>query len=399
MKNLVLTLGRNMILSEFQKEWINRKQGLFEINGLYNLEQYQWMDGDGKIINEPYITENKISNKDFAELSSTFFDIDILTVYIEDVPDELVKIIDSNKVVNEEEQNYKNDYNEALIETEKLIIKCQAKAVQVKNGEFVEIPFDVLPNIFSEYLRINEGVYLKAAKVNNNTAGQQLPKELKQMIQNTPYRKCLINMPFMYQNVLNAIMANQSVPMEKKYITALDVFKSMYMDLVNLAFKDEENNQECLETTINKELPIVPELINMDKMKKFELFCKNPLLVTFDHGKLSIAEIDNKIKGNELIQMYIDRIKADRNTDVMVTYLDTFGMPKDECDVLIMKAELQGLFKEEDLEFDVNNNIKLTKEQWIKIIIELGEYTTFINAKEIRLTDSNEEIKEYIKRQ
>ena len=203
----------------------------------------------------------------------------------------------------------------------------------------------------------------------------------------------------MYQNVLSTIMVNKSVPVDKKYTVALDAFKSMYIDLVSLAFQPEEDEQvQTEQSIIQKELPIVPELINMDKMKKFELFCKNPLMVTFDHGRLSIAEIDNTVKGDELIQMYIDRVKADRSTDVMVSYLDTFGMPKEELDVIIMQAELQGLIKCDDLDKDEEGFVKLTKEQWLKIIIELGEYTTIINVREIRMLDNKEEIREYIKK-
>ena len=399
MKNLVLTLGKNMELTEIEKSWVEDERGLFGVSGIYDLKDYKWIDKDGKITNKPYITENKITNNDFEEIVNMFFGMDVLTVYIEDVPEKLVEIIESNKEVNEDVQNYKNDYNEALIEIENLVIKCKAKAVQIKNGAFVEIPFDILPKIFSEYLRINEGVYVKGARVANDTTDQHIPKEVKQMIQNTPFNKCLVNMPFMYQNVLSTIMVNKSVPVDKKYTVALDAFKSMYIDLVSLAFQPEEDEQvQTEQSIIQKELPIVPELINMDKMKKFELFCKNPLMVTFDHGKLSIAEIDNKVKGDELIQMYIDRVKADRNTDVMVTYLDTFGMPKDEVDVLLMLAELQGLFKVKDLERAEDGSIKLTKEQWLKIIIELGEYTTIINAREIRMLDNKDEIREYIKK-
>ena len=245
MKNLVLTLGKNMELTEWEKVWVEDERGLFGVSGLYNLKDYKWIDKDGKITNKPYITENKITNNDFDEIVNMFFRMDVLSVYIENVPDKLVEIIESNKEVNEEVQKYKNDYNEALIEIENLVIKCKAKAVQIKNGEVVEIPFDVLPNIFSEYLRINEGVYVKSAKVSNLTANQHIPKEVKQMIKNTPFNKCLVNMPFMYQNVLSTIIENQSVPVDKKYTVALDVFKSMYMDLVCLAFSpDEEENQE-----------------------------------------------------------------------------------------------------------------------------------------------------------
>ena len=121
-------------------------------------------------------------------------------------------------------------------------------------------------------------------------------------------------------------------------------------------------------------------------------------MITFNHGRISIAEIDNTVKGDELIQMYIDRVKADRSTDVMVSYLDTFGMPKDEVDVLLILADLQGLFKVEDLEKAEDGSIKLTKDQWLKIIIELGEYTTIINAREIRMLDNKDEIREYIKK-
>ena len=397
MRNLVLTLGKNMEITEIIRKWLEGKDDLLEVKGLYNLDQYEWVDKEGTITNRPYITENKVSNRDFEELASLFFNIDILTVYIENVPDKLVEIIESSKVVDEKAAKYRKDYNEALIEIERLVTLCKAYAVQIKNNRFIEIPFDVLPMIFSEYLRINEGVYVKGARVANNTTDQLIPKEVKQMILNTPFNKCLVSMPFMYRDVLSTIMVNKGVPTEKKYTVALDAFKSMYIDLVNLALQDtEEDNKDG--TIVTDELPIVPKMINMDKMKKFELFCKNPLMVTFDHGKLSIAEIDNTVKGDELIQMYIDRVKADRSTDVMVTYLDTFGIPKEELDIIIMQAELQGVFKCDDLDKDEEGFVKLTKEQWLKIIIELGEYTTIINAREIRMLDNKDEIREYIKK-
>ena len=115
MKNLVLTLGKNMELTEIEKSWVEDERGLFGVSGLYNLKDYKWIDKDGKITNKPYITENKVSKRDFEDIVSMFYRMDVLTVYIEDVPDKLVEIVESSKEVNEEVQKYKNDYNEALI--------------------------------------------------------------------------------------------------------------------------------------------------------------------------------------------------------------------------------------------------------------------------------------------